>query len=133
MPWRRARGTQVALPFARAGARRARFGTRRARECGAHDPDTPSEIHWGWGRLVTELGRRVFRAKSARQVLLPGVGNEVPGRGRVWDGHSATPAAPASLPGFSGGLISCSGKSFASPSPLPPRSSPPPPEPPGLP
>ncbi|XP_007463257.1 PREDICTED: leucine-rich repeat-containing protein 38 [Lipotes vexillifer] len=76
-------------------ARGARFGTRRARGCGAHDRDTPSEIHWGWGRLVTELGRRVFRAKSARQVLLPGVGNKLPGRGRRVPRPSLPGAAPS--------------------------------------
>ncbi|KAM7234936.1 hypothetical protein CapIbe_013756 [Capra ibex] len=69
----------------RGGARGARFGTWRARGGGwGHSPDTPSEIHWGWGRVGIELGRRVSRAKSARQVLSPGDGKKLPGRGRVW-------------------------------------------------
>lgn len=51
---------------------------------GGHAPDTPSEIHWGWGLVGIELGRRVSRAKSARQVLSPGDGKKLPGRGRVW-------------------------------------------------
>ena len=123
------------LPFAAGVARGERALASGGRGAGGYAPDTPSEIHWGWGlwelNLVVECPAPSLRDRSYRPVTE----RSCPGGAAFGDGHSATLTAPASPPGFSSWLISCSGKSFASPSPLPPWSPVPlpPPRPLGLP
>lgn len=121
-PGRKATVTQVALPLATRVAREERALAPGGRGCTGRAPLTrPLGTAAGGGgapslNLVVEGSWLSAHDRSQRVSEI-----SCPGGASFGDGHSASPTAPSSPLGFNSALISCPGKSFAIPSPLPAR------------